>query len=208
MPPGSHAGGMDTPHLDGTAHLDIIVTGILACEIGFWVLLLSGLAARYLLRWRRVSTALLLSVPLLDLLLLALIAWDLLANGATADFMHGLGGLYLGFTVAFGHQIISRVDARFAHRFAGGPAPVKPPKSGIAQVRYEWGQWVKMLLCAAITTAVLGGIVLLVGDPARTGQLIGWIGRVWLVTAIWLVGWPVWLTVAHCFRSSERSTVG
>ncbi|WP_449278990.1 hypothetical protein [Leucobacter sp. GX24907] len=186
-------------------HFNSVVTGILICEIGFWVLLLGGLAARYLLRWRRVSTVLLLCVPLLDVLLLSLIAWDLLVNDATADFTHGLGGVYLGFTVAFGHQIISRVDARFAHRFAGGPTPVKPPKSGLAQVKYEWGQWARMLLCAALTSAVLGGIVLLVGDLARTGELLGWIGRIWLVTVIWLIGWPVWVTVGHFGRTPAEA---
>src|SRR5690606_25332885 len=37
-----------------------IVIAILACEIGFWIVLLAGLATRYLLRLRRLSTVLLL----------------------------------------------------------------------------------------------------------------------------------------------------
>lgn len=187
--------------------MNIIVVGILACEIGFWVVLGAGLGARYLLRLKRLSSVLLLCVPLLDLLLLAFITWDLVVNGATADFAHGLGALYLGFTVAFGHQIISRVDARFAHRFAGGPPPFKAPKSGQARVRYEWEQWVKMLLCAVIATAVIGLIVWLVGDPPRTEALIGWIGRVWLVTGIWFVGWPLWVTLSGGGSEAERSDV-
>ena len=40
-----------------------------ACEVGFWVLLGAGLAARYLLRARRLSTVLLLLVPVLDVVL-------------------------------------------------------------------------------------------------------------------------------------------
>ncbi|MFF8818774.1 hypothetical protein ACF07D_12340 [Leucobacter sp. NPDC015123] len=175
--------------------MNIIVIGILACEIGFWAVLAAGLAARYLLRLRRLSSVLLLCVPLLDLLLLALITWDLVVNGATATFAHGLGAVYLGFTVAFGHQIIGRVDAWFAHRFAGGPVPVKPPKVGSAHVRYEWQQWGRMLLCAVIASVIIGAIVLVVGDSARTAELAGWIGRVWLVTGIWFVGWPLWLTI-------------
>src|SRR5690606_15029020 len=105
-----------------------------------------------------------------------------------------------GFTVAFGHQIISSVDVWFAHRFAGGPAPVKAPTTGVAQVRYEWGQWGRMLLCAVIASAVLGAIVLLVGDPARTSELTSWFGRVWLVTAVWFVGWPVWASMSYLFK--------
>lgn len=180
--------------------MSIIVIGIVACEIGFWAVLGLGLVARYLFDLRKVSTVLLLCVPVLDALLLALIAWDLLANGATADFTHGLGAIYLGFTVAFGHQIIERVDGWFAHRFADGPVPARPPSAGMAKVRYEWKQWFRMLLCAVIASAVLGGIALLVGDWARTSELVAWIGRVWIATVVWLLGWPVWHTVGQFFR--------
>lgn len=183
--------------------MNIIVIGILACEIGFWVVLALGLGARYLLRLQRLSTVLLLCVPLLDIALLSFIAYDLFVGQAVADFAHGLGALYLGFTVAFGHQIIARVDGWFAHRFAGGPAPFTPPKSGIAQVRYEWGQWFRMLLCAVLASAVLGGIILLVGDASRTAELVGWIGRVWLVTGIWFVGWPVWVSVGYVMKPAK-----
>lgn len=185
--------------------MNIIVIGIIACEIGFWVVLGLGLAARYLLRLRRTSTVLLLCVPILDVALLSLIAWDLLANDAVADFSHGLGAVYLGFTIAFGHQIITRVDAWFAHRFADGPEPWRPPKTGPAYVRYEWQQWARMLLCAVIATAVLGGITQLVGDADRTAELLGWIARVWLVTGIWLLGWPVWATAKHAGSPAETA---
>jgi hypothetical protein len=177
---------------------------ILACEIAFWVLLLGGLATRYLLRRRQLSTVLLICVPLLDVALLSLITWDMVVAGATADFSHGLGAVYLGFTIAFGHRVISSVDAWFVHRFAGGPEPVKVPKHGPERVTHEWKDWGRMVLCAVIATAVLGGITWLVGDPARTAEFMGWIIRVWLVTAVWLVGWPVWATVAEAGRAVKR----
>lgn len=180
--------------------MSVVVIGIVACEIGFWVLLGLGLAARYLLRMRRLSSVLLVCVPVLDVVLLALIGWDLVVSRTVADFAHGLGAVYLGFTLAFGHQIIARVDAWFAHRFAGGPAPVSPPKTGVARLKYEWGQWFRMLLCAVIASAVLLGLIAIVGDPARTGELGGWLLRVWAVTAVWLVGWPVWYSVGHVVR--------
>lgn len=175
--------------------MDIIIVGIIACEIGFWVVLALGLAARYGLRLKRTSTVILLVVPVLDVLLLSLIAGDIILRGATAEFAHGLGAIYLGVTVAFGHQIIRAIDARFAHRFAGAPAPTKVPPRGPAKVAHEWRQWLRMLLAAVIATVVLGGIILLAADPVRTASLEGWIGRVWLATAIWLVGWPVWETL-------------
>lgn len=183
--------------------MNFIVIGIIACEIGFWVMLALGLSARYLFRMRRLSSVLLLCVPLLDLMLLSLIAWDLLANGAIAEFAHGLGAVYLGFTVAFGHQVIARVDVWFAHRFAGGPAPVKLPTAGVEYLRYEWAQWGRMLLCAVIASAVLGAIVLIVSDQARTAELTNWFGKVWLVTAIWLVGWPVWASVSYLAKGTS-----
>lgn len=179
-----------------------IFIAILACEIGFWVVLFGGLTARYLLRLRRLSTVLLLCVPLLDIALLSLIAWDLAVVGATAAFSHGLGAVYLGFTVAFGHSIIARVDAWFAHRFAGGPEPERPPRHGRARIAYEWKEWGRMVLCAVIATAVLAGIAWIVDDPARTAELISWIWRAWLVTGIWLIGWPVWATVAEAAKSA------
>lgn len=184
--------------------MDLIVIGIVACEVGFWVVLSAGLVARYLFRRRRLSSLLLLCAPVLDLLLLALIAWDLVLNGAKASFAHGLGAVYLGFTVAFGHQVIARVDAWVAHRFAGGPQPVRPPKSGLAQLQYEWREWLRMLLCAVVASAVLLAMVWLVGDAARTIELWGWLRRVWLVTGVWLVGWPIWLSVAYVLRPQAQ----
>ena len=183
--------------------MDIIVAGIIACEIGFWIALFAGLALRYLARLRTLSTIVLLLVPILDLLLLALIAWDMLANGAHAEFAHGLGAVYLGFTVSFGHQIIHRVDAWFAHRFADGPKPAKPPRTGAGRVRHEWVQWVRMLLCAVISSAVLGAIILLVGDAARTEELLWWFARVWAVTGIWLIAWPIWVTVQFMSQDEQ-----
>ncbi|WP_298040997.1 hypothetical protein [uncultured Microbacterium sp.] len=182
-----------------------IVVAILICEIGFWVVLFGGLAARYLLRLKRLSTVLLVCVPLLDIALLALITWDLTIAGSTADFTHGLGAVYLGFTVAFGHRIIHRVDGWFAHRFADGPAPEVLPARGRARIVHEWRDWGRMVLCAVIATIVLGGITWIVGDSARTEELLSWIARVWLVTVIWLVGWPIWVTVASALQPSRRS---
>ncbi|MFB9803008.1 hypothetical protein ACFFN5_21045, partial [Streptomonospora salina] len=98
----------------------MIVGLILACEALFWIFAAGGLAARYVLRRSRLSSALLVSVPLVDLVLLAVIAVHL-ALGGTADSSHGLGALYLGFTVAYGSSVVGWLDVRFAHRFAGGP---------------------------------------------------------------------------------------
>jgi hypothetical protein len=102
---------------------------IVACEIGFWVLLIAGLAARYLLRARTLSRVLLICVPLVDVVLLAATAIDL-RRGGQAGFTHGLAAVYIGVSLAFGHQLISRADQRFAHRVLGGPTPPTSAGSG------------------------------------------------------------------------------
>lgn len=180
--------------------MNIVLVGILISEIGFWVLLGAGLVARYLLRKNRLSAVLLLGMPVLDVVLLTLLTWDMLINDATATFSHGLGAVYLGFTIAFGRSIIGRVDEWFAHRFASGPRPATIPKHGRQRVRHEWREWGKMLVCAAISVGVLGAIILIVNDPARTEELYAWLARVGVVTAAWFLGWPVWASVEYLFK--------
>ena len=58
-----------------------MLSAIIACEAGFWALLLSGLAARYMLKAKRLSTVLLICVPLVDVVLLAASVVDLRRGG-------------------------------------------------------------------------------------------------------------------------------
>lgn len=172
-----------------------LVLVIAACEIGFWVLLGAGLVARYLLRLPTLSTALLVSVPLLDVVLLVATAVDLRGGGA-AGHVHGLAAGYLGFSVAFGHSLVRWADQRFAHRFAGGPPPSKPPRYGGARVRYEWREWGKCLLAWAIACGALLLLIFVIGSPERSEALWAWVHRLTLVTVVWLVGWPLRVTLA------------
>jgi hypothetical protein len=176
---------------------------IVAAEIGFWVLLAAGLATRYLLGRRRLGAILLASVPVVDLVLLVATVIDL-RGGATADFTHGLAAAYIGFSVAFGHSLIRWADQRFAHRFAGGPPPWRPPRGGRERARYEWREWRKALLAFAISSALLLAAIVLVGDAGRTEELQAWIARLGLVLVIWSI-WPVSYTVsALTGRASEQ----
>ncbi|MFY1672443.1 hypothetical protein ACN27G_21155 [Plantactinospora sp. WMMB334] len=171
-----------------------MVAVIAAGEIGFWVLLGAGLIARYPLRRPRLGAALLLGTPLIDLAILVATVIDLRA-GATADFTHGLAAAYLGFSVAFGHSMIRWADQRFAHRFAGGPPPAKPPAGGWARTRYEWREWGKGLLGWAVACGLLGLGILMVGDLDRTAELLAWIGRLTAAIVIWLIAFPLWMTL-------------
>jgi hypothetical protein len=166
---------------------------IIACEIGFWIVLGSGLAARYLLRRRRLSTVLLVAAPVVDLVLLVATVIDL-SRGEPAEFAHGLAAAYIGFSVAFGHSIIRWADQRFAHRFADGPPPWRPPRHGWERTRYEWREFGKAALAWAISCGLLVAAIAIVGDADRTESLEWWIVRLTIVLAIWSL-WPITHTI-------------
>jgi hypothetical protein len=144
-----------------------------AAETGFWVVLAAGLSVRYLLRRPRAGAVLLLCVPLIDVLLLTATTVDL-ARGAEPTAAHGLAVFYLGFTVAYGHYLITWADRHFAHRFADGPKPAKPPRYGWSRARHEWRVWLLTLLAVAIATPILQALIWMVGDAARSEALQEW----------------------------------
>lgn len=164
----------------------MIVTLIVLCEIGFWVLLAAGLALRYAAKMPRLGAAVLLCEPLLEVVLLVVTAVDL-KNGADPDWKHGLAAVYIGFTVGLGHSTIRWVDAWVAHRFAGGPPPVKPPKYGRARAAHEWrlaGRW---MVAAATALVLLQAAVWYVGGDGDTGSLRAWQQKMLFVIGINLV---------------------
>lgn len=171
----------------------MIVAVILACEIGFWILLAGGLAVRYVLRRPRLGAAILMCVPLVDLLLLAVTVIDL-RGGATANWTHAIAAGYLALSIVFGHTMVSWLDVRFAHRFAGGPPPQLPPTRGWARVRLEWKTWMRIVLAWAIACGLLAAAIWFVGDAQRTAALSEWIGRftlILLICTISPVGWTL-----------------
>jgi hypothetical protein len=173
----------------------VIVAVIVACEIGFWLVLAAGLVSRYVLRRRRLSTVLLAAVPAVDLVLLAVSVLDL-RGGAAPRVEHGLAAVYLGFSVVFGPALVRWADVRFAHRWAGGPPPAPKPAGGTPdRVRMEWREFGRACLAAVVSAALLLGAIALVGDRADTTPLLAWLWRLAVVLAVWLVGWPVVETV-------------
>ncbi|WP_432247862.1 hypothetical protein ACRAR1_08335 [Streptomyces sanyensis] len=161
----------------------MIVTLIVACEVGFWVLLAAGLAARYLLRMPRTGAALLLCEPLLEVVLLVATAVDL-KGGAEPGWEHGLAALYIGYTVGHGHRTVKWLDGHAAHRFGGAPPPEPPPRHGMARARHEGRVWLGTALGAAVASGLLLAAVRYVDDPSRTGPLLGWMGTAWKVAGI------------------------
>ncbi|MEU8590780.1 hypothetical protein AB0C59_27830 [Streptomyces sp. NPDC048664] len=175
----------------------MIVGLIIACEVAFWVLLAAGLAFRYLLKMPRTGLALLLCEPLLELLLFVVTAVDL-RNGAEPDWRHGLAAVYIGFTVGLGHSTIAWADARIAHRFAGGPPPVKPPRYGMARTVHECrvaGRW---LVAALVAIGLLQAAIWYVGNGG-TGSL-----RAWQWRMVWLIGVNVLIAASYALFPKRR----
>ena len=161
----------------------MLIALIVAAEVAFWLVLLSGLVARYGLRRPRLGLALLAATPFVDLLLLAATTIDL-RRGGEAALPHALAAVYIGVSVACGHRMIRWADARFAHRFAGGPEPERPPRIGRRHAARERREWLRHVVAWATGTALLGLGVLMVGDLDRTSALVN-VAALWtLVLAI------------------------
>ncbi|WP_030057521.1 MULTISPECIES: hypothetical protein [Streptomyces] len=151
----------------------MIVTLIVAAEISWWIVLGLALSARYLLRWRRTSTVLLLGLPVVDLALYALTVLDL-RGGTEAGWMHALAASYAGFSVGYGPSLVRWADRHFLHRFAGGPKPLPSPKYGPERTRYEWQVAGRTVVSAAITLGLITLLVPLSAGSAHYGTFLQW----------------------------------
>jgi hypothetical protein len=174
----------------------MLIALVIAAEISFWVILLAGLVTRYLLRRPRLGMALLVATPFVDLVLLAVTTVDLRAGGEAA-IPHALAAVYIGVSVAWGHRMINWADARFAHRFAGGPPPERPPRTGPLHAAHQRREWLRHLLAWAIGTSLLGLGVLVVGDFDRTVALA-------VVAAQWTVVLAIDFVISFSYTLRPR----
>lgn len=165
---------------------------IVGCEIAFWILLLSGLVVRYLFDLKKLSSALLISVPLVDVVLLAATIVDL-SRGSVATFAHGLAAAYIGFSIAFGSVTVSWIDGWFAHKFAGATCPASAPTYGWEVIRYEFVWWLRCVLAVAVTQVLVFTAIILVDDPQRTEQLKLWLTIPLFTVVLWFVFGPLWV---------------
>jgi hypothetical protein len=173
---------------------------IVACEVGFWIVLLLALAVRYIARQEQLSRVLLVCLPLIDLLLLFFTAIDL-RRGTAATFAHGLAAAYVGFTVAFGGMAVKWADARFAHRFAAGPTPAKAPSRGWELVRYDFKLWGRCIAACLITMVLVEALVQFVGISEATQPLLAWHKHAFGCIVLWFFFGPAWSLVAAWRRA-------
>lgn len=154
---------------------------IIVCEILFWVMLVLGLVARYVARWRTVSTLLLVSTPIIDLVLIVITMIDL-SCGATPHFTHGLSAFYIGFSVMFGPAVIRWADAKASYRWGHGPEPVREDRSDKEEIDYQWSEWRRAVVASVIAAAVLVSGIAVAGIGESFWLLY------WLVVLVFSVG--------------------
>lgn len=164
---------------------------IVGCEVGFWVLVIGGLAVRYLLHRRRLSTVILTLVPAVDLALLIAVAVDL-SHGSGVTNVHRIAGIYLGVTVAFGHSLVSWADGRFAYWFGAAKKPARKLQSGPVALRREMVQFGQWLIAAAVAAGMTLVLSVTVADDEQAPALRGIFPMLGVITVIWLVTGPVW----------------
>lgn len=164
---------------------------IVGCEAAFWAVLLASLVVRYLLHGEAASRWLLMSLPVIDVLLLAFTALDLKA-GRTATLAHGLAAVYVGFTIAFGSVAVRWADARFAYRFASGPVPTRAPTQGWEAVRYEFQLWARCIAAWIIAFALLEALIFHIASDAVTAPLLAWYRYGFGCIVFWFIFGPAW----------------
>lgn len=176
--------------------MDLVLAVIVACEIGFWVFVALGLAARYALDRRRLGAVMLATAPVVDLVLLFAVVINL-RTGASANFSHGLAALYLGISIAYGHPMITWADTRFAHRFAHGAAPLK--LHGREYAKKCWADVVRTAVAVGVAAGIIWLLRSLVDDPTRTEALLG----IYPVLGIWFAIDLLW-AIGYTFSPRKR----
>jgi len=181
--------------------MNFIAWTIVACEIAFWVVIIIGLIARYLLRKERLGFLLLMLTPIIDLILIIITGLDLY-RGAAATYAHAISAVYIGVSIVFGKSMIAWADARFRYYIVKqGDKPIR--RYGYDYARHYLKSWLKHVLSYAIGVGCLFGLIYIVQDPERTealtGTIRGWsliLGIDLLITITYFI-WPKKAPVHH-----------
>lgn len=143
---------------------------IVACEIGFWIVIILGLFTRYVLKKNKLGLFFLALTPVIDFILLIITAADLY-RGATATTAHAIAAVYIGVSIVFGKSMIKWADERFRYYvIKEGPKPIK--LYGIEYSKHYLKGWGKHVLSYLIGAGILAGVIFLINDPSRTEALL------------------------------------
>lgn len=158
--------------------MNFIAWAIVACEIGFWVIILAGLVTRYLFNRKRLGLFFLALTPVIDLVLLIVTVADLY-NGSVATQVHAIAAVYLGVSIAFGKSMIRWADERFLYYIKKqGTKPEK--KTGYAYARHSMKGSLQHVLAYIIGGTFLFAMIYFVGDAGKTEALFQML-KLWTV---------------------------
>lgn len=161
--------------------MNLIAWAIIACEIMFWVVIITGLMVRYLCKRKKLGLFFLALTPVLDIILLIIAGSDL-ANGAAATLAHAIAAIYISVSVVFGKSMIRWADEHFRYYVTKqGPPPLK--FYGLDHARHYFKSWLKHLFAFLLGAGILYGLILWINDPARTEALLN-ILRIWSVVVV------------------------
>ncbi|MGW3009275.1 hypothetical protein ACWC9R_10600 [Streptomyces sp. NPDC001219] len=143
---------------------------------------------------RGLGGALLLCVPLLDIILLAATVISV-REGAGPSIWHGLSAAYLGLTVVYGHRTLRWADAKFAHRYGGVAKPERPKLYGRQAIANAWRSWFTFLFAYVLSAALLIGLVVLAGGLSKGAPMLVWLNpltKILLYSLIWPIVTTMW----------------
>lgn len=146
--------------------MNLIAWSIVACEVGFCIVILLGLIARYLFNRERLGFFFLALVPILDLILILITAFDI-GRGAKPTAAHAIAPLYLAVSVMFGKSMIRWADERFRYYLKReGPKPLR--RTGMDYAWHSFKGTLRHAGAFVIGGALLLAMMLYIGDPAKT----------------------------------------
>ena len=147
--------------------MQLVAWAIVCCEILFWVFIVAGLIVRYGFRREKLGFRLMAMSPVIDIVLLVLTVFDL-SRGSTATIAHGLAAIYIGVSLAFGKQMIAWADERY-RRFI---LREQVSRERISKARKERNGFYRHVLAFLIGGALLGAMILWLGDAEQTESLL------------------------------------
>lgn len=156
--------------------MNFIAWTIIACEVGFWIVILLGLITRYVFNRKRLGLFFLALTPVIDLILLIITATDLY-KGAIATTAHAIAAVYLGISIAYGKSMIQWADERFLYYVQKkGTKPAR--KTGMEYAKHSMKGTLQHLLAFIIGGGLLLAMIYLMDDPTRSEALYGTL-KVW-----------------------------
>lgn len=177
--------------------MNFIAWLIVASEIAFWIVIIAGLAARYIFQLKRLGFFLLALTPVIDLVLLITSTVDLF-NGAEATWAHGLAAVYIGISLIFGKSMIQWADERFRYYFLKqGEKPAK--RYGMKYAVHQLKGFCKHVIAYILGSGYLLALILIIDDYERTEALYFVITR-WLV----VLGIDFVITVSYFIWPKEE----